>query len=174
MQSVSVCHEKDIHSRKFTGCWKMLKIRLGEPGGLLIALSWLKLSHSFAALTSNRPWRLPCAVLTNEEHLIVFLFFSYHKSTTFWGTFQVFLSNWEGRWSALAQWPVSALQNWALPALILTDMVKSIKSRFYLPNVEWLGHCPEKWLHFCNNSVKKSKWTLQNHSFNDSHAIHTF
>lgn len=106
-----------------------------------------------------------------------FGFFSYHKTTTFWGIFQVFLSNWGGRWSGLARWPVSALQNWTLPALILMEtppVVKSTESHFYLPNVEWLGHCPEKWLHFCNISIKKSKWTLQNHSFNDSHAIHTF
>ena len=139
MQSIAVCHEKDIHSRKLTGCWRMLKPCLGEPRGLLIALAWLKLSHSFAAPTSNRPWRWLCRVFTNEEHLIVVLLFSYQKRTTFWGIFQVFLSNRGGRWSALARWLVSALQNSALPALILMEappVVKSIESHFYLPNVE--------------------------------------
>lgn len=166
MQSVSLCHEKDIHSRKLTGCWGMLKPCLVQPRGPLIALAlaWLKQALE-TTLCSFHKWRAFDCV------------FSYHKSTTFWGIFQVFLSNWGGRWSALARWPVSALQNWALPALILMEappVVKSIESHFYLPNVEWLGHCPEKWLHFCNTSIKKSKWTLQNHSFNDSHAIHTF
>lgn len=89
-------------------------------------------------------------------YLFFFSSFSYHKSTTFWRIFQVFQSNWGGRWSALAQWPVSALENWTLPALILMEappVVKSIERHFYLPNVEWLGHCPEKWLHFSNTSI---------------------
>lgn len=74
MQSVTVCHEKDIHSRKLTGCRRMLKPCLGEPRCLLIALAlaWLKLRCSFAALISNRPWRWLCAVFTNEEHLTFF------------------------------------------------------------------------------------------------------
>jgi len=93
MQSVAVCHEKDIHSRKLTGCWRMLKSYLGKPKALLITLACLKLSHSFAALTSNRPWRWLWAVFTSEEHLMMFWFFSDHKSTTFWVIFQVFLSN---------------------------------------------------------------------------------
>lgn len=45
-------------------------------------------------------------------------------------------------------------------ALILMEappVVKSIESHFYLPNVEWLGHYPDKWLHFCNTFIKESK-----------------
>lgn len=79
MQSVAVCHEKDIHSRKLTGCRRMLKPSLGEPRFLLIALAWLKLRCSFAALISNRPWRWLCAAFTNEEHL-TFPFFPTTKA----------------------------------------------------------------------------------------------
>lgn len=109
MQGVAVGHEKDNHSGKLVGCWRMLKAHLAEPLGPLMALALLKLCHSCASVTSNRPWRQFCIVFTNVEHFISFCFFL------------ALLSHWGCRWSRLAQWPVSTSQNQALSALMLME-----------------------------------------------------
>lgn len=150
MQGVPVGHKKDNYSGKLVGCWRMLKAHLAEPMGPVMALTLLKPTHSCASVTSNRTWRQFCIVFTNVEHFIAFCFFL------------ALLSNWGGRWLGLAQWPVSTSQNQALSALMLMEAPPVVRpqSHFYLPNVEWLGHCPEKYLSFCNTSIKESKWTL--------------
>lgn len=83
-----------------------------------------------------------------------FCCFFLHKSKMFWGIFQVKLRR------QMVSVGTMACQKWTFKALILMEappVVKSIESHFYLPNVEWLSHCPEKWLHFCNTSIKEGK-----------------
>lgn len=75
MKGVAVGYEKDNHSGKLVGCWRMLKAHLAEPMGPLTTLALLKPSHSCASVTSNRPWRQFCIVFTNVEHFIAFCFF---------------------------------------------------------------------------------------------------